>query len=79
MLLHGPDCEEEGGRLTCTGTEKFSTRTWEDAWHELEFTVDQGEVIEGTPLEVCSASWCITRTDSVLDAVLMVKSGCNVL
>jgi diketogulonate reductase-like aldo/keto reductase len=42
MLLHATDCEDDGGRLACTGTEKSSTRTWEDSWRELEITVDQG-------------------------------------
>ena len=40
MMLHAKDCEEDGGRLSCDkGT---STRTWEDAWKELETTVLQG-------------------------------------
>jgi hypothetical protein len=26
--------------------EKTSSRTWEDAWRELEITVDQGELME---------------------------------
>lgn len=43
MLLHATDCEEEGGRLSCGGAENSSTRTWEDAWRELETTVDEGE------------------------------------
>lgn len=43
MLLHATDCEEEGGRLSCVDADKSSTRTWEDAWQELETTVDEGE------------------------------------
>ena len=43
MLLHATDCEEEGGRLSCVDADKSSTRTWEDAWRELETTVDEGE------------------------------------
>ena len=48
MLLHATDCEEEGGRLSCGGAEKLSTRTWEDAWRELETTVDEGEYSRDT-------------------------------